>query len=488
MPILVFKNGKITSRTGSGGSYDGEKQMGDLNNMLLFDSDSNKILEGSYGLLSERSTTLYHTYGPVKAAINKQTEYGIGPGLVFRSQPNWNILGWTPERAKDWGKEFQRIIHAYQTKLNFYEKQSILFRSALYSGDSLLFFERDDKGLLTDLIETLNNQIAWNFNDKDFTLGIKHDDWLRRVGIKKADGTEVNFRNSAGDQNVIQFYIKELGRQLRGYPLAYSIINLARNDDTHTDAITHRAVMEAVMMAVFKGNGTDLNQQAKNIAKKNRLLKSGATSENPSVMTRLANMIKFGAGNILTLNSQEDYEFTELKTPSNTFGDYKSWMLNYTAMATGTPPEVILSKYESSFTAHKGALNDFVKSFMKKRTTFERTVMNSVIREIAKDAITQGFISAPGFFSGGWMIQQAYLEGMYLGPVPGHINPFVEVKANKLAVDEAFKLRSDVAAESGNEWDNFIPEWEEEQRKFKEIPQDAVGQAVFNQETEGNNA
>ena len=86
-------------------------------------------------------------------------------------------------------------------------------------------------------------------------------------------------------------------------------------------------------------------------------------------------------------------------------------------MATGTPPEVILSRYESSFTAHKGALNDFVKSYKKKRATFQRTVMNPVILEIAKDAIQQGYISAPGFFQGGEMIQQAYLQGMYLAPV-----------------------------------------------------------------------
>ena len=83
------------------------------------------------------------------------------------------------------------------------------------------------------------------------------------------------------------------------------------------------------------------------------------------------------------------------------------------------------------------------------------------------------------------MVQEAYLQGMYLGPVPGHINPLVEVKAEKLAIDEAFQLRSDVAAKYGNEWDSFFPEWEEEQRKYKEIPQDAKVQAVFEQETQG---
>ena len=69
MGILVFKDGKISSSVGSGGSYDGEKQMGDLRNMLLFKSDPNEILSGSYGVLSERSTTLYHTYGPVRGAF-----------------------------------------------------------------------------------------------------------------------------------------------------------------------------------------------------------------------------------------------------------------------------------------------------------------------------------------------------------------------------------------------------------------------------------
>ena len=154
-------------------------------------------------------------------------------------------------------------------------------------------------------------------------------------------------------------------------------------------------------------------------------------------------------------------------------------MLNYVGMGTETPPEVILSKYTSTFTAHKGALNDFVKSYTAKRRTFERNVMDIVIREIAKDAILQGFISAPGFFDGGWMQQMAYLNGMYLGPIPGHINPFVEVKAQAEIVKQAFGLRSDFAAQNGHDWDNMITEYAEEAEEYSKIPQDNKARAIL---------
>ena len=58
----------------------------------------------TYGLLSKRSTTLYHTFGPVTSAIDKQTDYAIGDGLFFRSQPDWRFLGIDKAYAADWAR------------------------------------------------------------------------------------------------------------------------------------------------------------------------------------------------------------------------------------------------------------------------------------------------------------------------------------------------------------------------------------------------
>ena len=476
--MILDLTGRKKKNNSQGGSFDGSKDMGDLRNWRILSGDSNQILKGSYGDLSERSSTLYHTYGPAKSAINKNSTYAIGPGLVFRSQPDFARLGMDIESAKSFAKDFQKIVHSYFKRFNFYEKQSVLFRSALYGGDSFLWFERKD-GFISDLIESQNNQIAWNFNDKDFTLGIKHDEMLRRKAVKKVDGTVVDFRNSLGDQNVLQCYFKELARQLRGYPMVYSVINLSRSDDTFTDAIADRAVMEAMIVGSSKTSSTDVGAQIKAMSEANR--KRKAKWFDP--VRKITNAANLGSGNFLDFSTDESFEFLDMKTPSDNYDVFKKWIIYYIAMATDTPPEVIMSLYSSSFTAHKCALNDFVKAFTKKRKTFERTILDVVVREIMKDAIMLGYIKAPGFLTGDWMIQQAYLNGMYLGPIPGHINPLVEVKAKKEQVLNGFEKRSTFALENGHDWDIHYDQWFEEEKQWANAPTDFKAWQLFKAET-----
>jgi len=480
--LLIFgKNGQLKKSMSFGGAYSGEKQMGSLDTMMMFSSDSNKILDSTYGLLVERSTTLYHTWGPARGGVNKQDEYAIGPGLLFRSQMDYKTLGENKEYAKDWSRDFSKIVDSYSRKMNLYQKQSLAFRSALINGDSLYLFDRKNNEL-NDIVPAQNNQIDWTYNLGDYTLGIEHDDLLRGTGIRQASGKNLSFVDSVGDRNVIQFLFAELAGQLRGYPMSYSMINAARNDDTHEDAIRHRAVMEAILIGTFETKGTDVQQQFKNLGAAAR--KRKGKSWNP--LSKVGNAENIGAGSMLTLGAEESMKWGDMKTPSNNYGTFKEWMINYAAMHTGTPPEVIMSKYESSFTAHKGSLNDFKKSFTKKRKTFERLCMDSIIFEIAKDAIQQGFIKAPGFFDGGWRVQQAYLQGLYLGPVPGHINPLQEVKANALSVESGFELRSSFANLNGHEWDSFLLEYETQAEEYSKLPQDFQDRILFEQEK--NNA
>ena len=478
--IFFASKGRVGLR---GGQYDGEKIPGDLNQWNVLSSDSNLILRSTYGDLSRRSMTLYHTYGPARAAINKQIEYAVGPGLVFRSQPDYNTLGISRESAKDWGKEFQKIVHYYMQEFNAYEMQSVLMRGALTHGDSLLFFLRDMDGL-QDIVEFSGNQIAWERQEEDVTLGIWHDEFMRRLGFYKAEDQKlIRFRDSAGNQNAIQYFEKELPRQMRGYPLIYSIINLAKNDDRHTDATTHRAVMESIIIGSTQTDTTNPIKQTENMANAN--LKKYRRDENASLLNKIANSFKLGTGNMYQVKTGEKVEFTDLKTPSNTFKDFKEYILDYIGAATGTPSQMITSKYSTSYTSHKGTFNDFKKSYMKKRATFERNVMNTMIREIAKDAIMRGYISAPGFFDNP-MMRSAYLQGMYLGPVPGSINPLQEVNANIKAVENAFDLRSNISSLYGNEWDNMLEEWKQEQAEWFEGSNDAQSARIAEQEAEGN--
>jgi hypothetical protein len=96
------------------------------------------------------------------------------------------------------------------------------------------------------------------------------------------------------------------------------------------------------------------------------------------------------------------------------------------------------------------------------------------LREIAINLILSGAIQAPGFFTGGDAVQRAYLKGIFLGPVPGHINPLQEVAAKEKSVENAFTKRSDEMFQSfGGDYDDAIEQWAEEEREFQKIHPDA---------------
>ena len=467
--IGIVKGDKIRW-TQPGSQITGEKIPGDLESWQLYQTDINEALSSSYGLLQERSSTLYHSYAPVTSAINKTSAYAVGGGLVFRSHPDHRILGIDRQEAMEWGKQFQLLIHYYARMLGWYEKQSVVFRGALIMGDSLLYFVRDDGGL--DLVEAGGDTIDYKHADgAKWDLGVLHDKYQRRAGIWT--GQEVRFQDAVGDQQVIQFMLKELPRQLRGLPLAYKIIALAKSHDRHLDATVQRAVLESIMMGYSNTDTTNIATQIKNQAESASRKKGIARS----AWERITGTRNLGAGNIYQLKTGESINFTDLKTPSNNFGPFNEWLIKFVAMATDTTPGIIMSNYPTSYSSHRGEFNDFWKMVQLKRRIFEDKVARVVVRELAKKLILDGTISAPGFFDS-QLNQEAWLAGSFLGPVPGHINPRQEVEAHRISVEQSFQTRADIASLYGNEWDNMIDEWGEQEAKWAGLSDDNQAEII----------
>jgi len=464
--IAIFKNGRVVWKN-SGNQITGDKIPGDLDTWNVYQADVNEAVNSSYGKLSQRSITLYHSFAPVAAAINKTTAYAIGAGNIFRSHPDHRILGITPEAAKEWGKQFQLLLHYTFKKLSWYEKQSVIFRGALIGGDALVFFVRDAAGL--DLVDAGGHNIDWEYTDdknKNFTLGVKHDTWKRRQGLR-INGKTINFLNQkTKDQQVIQFLIKNMPRQLRGFPLAYKIIALSKNNDRFLDATVQRAVLESIMLGYSNTDQTDFGAQVKQQVEASARKKDGFFR---NAFSRLTGSRDINPGALYQLKTGESLNFTDLKTPSNNFDKFQDWIVNLVAMATDTTPGVIKSSYPTSYSSHRGEFNDFWKMVQIKRELFNETVNKVVIRELAKQFIFDGLIKAPGFFENP-IAQEAWLAGSFLGPVPGQINPKQEIEAQRIAVEQSFILRSDAAALHGNEWDNIIDQWGAEEKQFKTAP------------------
>ena len=231
------------------------------------------------------------------------------------------------------------------------------------------------------------------------------------------------------------------------------------------------AVLESTVFASSPdtNNPEELARQAAYMANAQKGMKGLAQTE----FTNSTKPQDLPVGGIWNFSGGGSIEFTVLQTPGKGFKDLNDAYMEIVGMQTGTPGEVIKSLYSTSYTAHKGAFNDFIKAFMNNRHAYINKVCYPVTREMAKYLFMSGLIEplAPGFFDNA-IIQEAMLAGNYLGPVPGHINPAQEVKAKADAVANAFMLRSDAAAEQGNEFSDFIEEWNQEQAEwFKGTPE-----------------
>ena len=92
----------------------------------------------------------------------------------------------------------------------------------------------------------------------------------------------------------------------------------------------------------------------------------------------------------------------------------------------------------------------------------------------------------PKFFTDP-IIQEATLAGVWLGPVPGHINPVQEVGALVTAKDNAFITPADAAAQYGSrEWDDQIEEWQQQMEEFQKMSPEKQAQVMAETEEEVN--
>ncbi len=477
--IIVWRNGH-PSHYSSSNQYDGSKTGGELDSWLTFTPDANDFITLTYGDLCDRNATLYHVSAIARACVNKPLIYSIGDGLVFRSMIDADAIGISRNKAKKFSQEFTRLLHFEKLHANYYEKQALLKRGADITGDALLYLLRedgDDKPF--DLIVEGGHGIDWTANNDDYILGVRMDAFNRRQGIKRTNNRDyIPFRDENGDQNVVQFLHKELAGQARGYGAFYSSIALAKKDDRVWDATIERMVQEAILLGYHKGSTTDLAGQAAAMARA-----SAGKSGKSGNLEQVSGAADLKPGTMFALQNDEAMEFTDLKTPSNNFAIANEWIVRRFSMARGYSPEFIRGEYTTSYTAHKGAFNDSIKKFMQERATFARIVDDVVNYEYLKHFIRTGQLAVRPAFWTDYRVRRAYLSGVHLGPVPGHINPVQEVNADIKAVGAAFTTRAAIAAKYGNDFEPMLNKWEADEKAFKNAsPEDRISQVVQDME------
>jgi hypothetical protein len=468
MAIIILKgNGKVATDTYSS-QYYGDKISGELDSWDTIANDPNRFIRDSYGILSDRNATLYQTEPMARACINKPLSYAIGDGVVLKSAINADYIGWSKAKANAWSRKFSTLLHLEKMAASWYDKQAILFREASICGDSLLYFIREkDSELPFELVTAGGHAIDWQKSldretGRNWNLGIELDKYGRRKAFwQSTTDSPMDFKDKFGNIQAIQFMFQELSGQARGYGMVHSVIALMKKMGKVWDATVARMVLESIMLGYYNVDHTDPAAQMRNFADRAKgKITPTSTTESTSTLERANNVVP---GTMMQLQNKESMTFTDLKTPSDNFGLANEWFLKMIAMGRSYPPEFILGEYSTSYTAHKGALNDAIKKFMQERTTYTRNVEKYVNLEYLKHFALTGQIEVPPGFWTDYKIREAMLMGSYLGPVPGHINPLQEVKADEAATKNAFTDHESTSRKYGHDFYEFFDGWAEQQ-------------------------
>jgi hypothetical protein len=454
----------------NGASYDGSKTGKEFANWNAQSPNHSEFILDTYDKLAARCATLYNTSSYCRALVKKPLAYSIGRGLFFRSLPNWKMLGIDKEQAKEWGRKFTMLLHFDKLAVNHYAKQHDLMSERSITGDSMLFFLRENNGKPFDLVTASSVMVIDSDHTvaNEYTLGIKHDNYSRRSGFwSRADQKEYSFFDKNGDRNAIQLMFRERSGQIRGYGDYYWGIAHAKNADRVWDATIERMVLESIQLGWITANPNDMKQQAQNMAQASRGRRIHNDGDNSTGFKDYGTALTPG-GMPIWENKDFQINFTDLKTPSNNFSNAMVELRRLLAMGRGVAPEFVVGEYSTSFTAHKGALNDTMKTIYFERQRYAEQVEKQVNLEYLKYYVRTGMLEVmPGFWDSHY-IQEAYLAGKWIGEVPGHVNPLQEVKSNIEAVGAGFMLRADAAANNGySDFDAFLDEREDQEYEFK---------------------
>lgn len=466
-------------------------------------------------LLRERSRDLYMSGGIGAAALKKNQSNVLGSGLTLKSQLNHRMLGLTPEQAKEWEDkvEFEFGLWASSkidhTGLNdFYDAQRIALTGWLMNGDSLAMVKYADNPELLNpyrlrlhLIEAdrLNNP-----HTSHAATSILYGDAEQMEFVELADGGTIqNGVETDASGKVVAYWISnrypqsglmtrkpmewarveamnpvsglpnmlfimdaERAEQYRGVPYLAPVIEQVKQMNRYAEAEIAAAIINSFFTAFITtaspegelpiGEAIPDDDRLQQLSPEERLMS-----------------YEMGPGTINVLGEGENVTFGDPKHPVSGFDTFTRSMAQLAGASLDMPYEVLLSVFNSSYSASRAALLQAWRSFRDRRDWFSHDFCQPVYETFLFEAVATGRIKAPGFFRDP-IRRKLWSQAIWVGPSPGQIDPLKEVLAAEKKIANGFSTHEKETSElTGMDWDSNIEILRREWEARKDLPNTA---------------
>ena len=454
--------------------------------------------------LRNRSSDLVCNSPLGSSAINTSRSNVIGAGLKVSPKIDYRLLGLTAEEAKEWQRQAFREFNLWANstacdlyrKNNFFDMQDIAYMSYLVDGDgwAAIKYRRplpDNpycvRIQLFEASRVCNPNSSSSYGSPSYyDVEMKNEQNGNRIinGIEiDADGAVVGYwianrvpfdltnpsallkwqrveayGKLSGRPNILQISHEERPEQYRGVPILAPVIEVLKQVSRYTNAELTAAIIKSFYTLFFTTNN--------NIDDMNDVLSSTYGQAEAVTPEDLAH-VEVGPGTLNLLPPGVDVKSMDASRTMSTFEPFTNMMISQIGAAIGTPAEVLLSRFQSSYSAARGALLQAASNFKTRRTWFARDFCQPVYEAWLAEAVAIGRISAPGYGSDP-IITKAWSNADWFGPVMGMLDPVKEVTGAALRVKYGFSTGERESAElTGTDYDSNIDQIAIEQQTWR---------------------
>ena len=449
-------------------------------------------IEDNLRVLRERSRDAYMGVPLATGAIKTMRTNVVCGGLTPTPQIDNAFLGISDEEAQKINEQIAREFALWANKPtcdadridNFYMLQQLAFTGFLLNGDSWAVLQnKKTPGVPYDLrvriieadricspafMDILSPTDINEHHVEKIVQGVETDAdgmviayWVcdrhplastSVTGLTASHWTRVEaYGKKTGRQNVLCLMQRERAGQLRGVPLLAPVLESLKQLGRFTDAELTAAVISAMFTVFIK--------------------KSDQSDEVPfgemlppdvQVDTPDKTSVELAPGAFIDLNPGEEVQFADPKHPTTGFEAFMNAIVKQMAAALEIPSEVLYKQFSTSYSAARGALNEFWRTTGMHRDWFADSFCQPVYEMFLAEAVALGRINAPGFFTDP-LVREAWCGARWIGPVQGSLDPKKEAEAALMLIDNAIKTHEQVSREmSGGDWEENVEQLQRE--------------------------
>ncbi len=459
--------------------------------------------------LRQRGRMLYMGAPLATSAVNTNRTKVVGIGLTLKSAVNRDVLGLSPDAAKQWEKRTEAEFRLWAERKercdaigmnNFDALQQLALVSWLTSGDVFAVFQRypatriNPYSLRIHLVEA--DRVSTPNGMGGFTGWPAITDGRNDVtGNPIYDGVEVDkngmvvayhvsnnypwqvtgepidwkrveaYGQKTGLPNILHIMSSERPDQYRGVTYLAQVIEpllqLRRYTESELMAALIQSFFTAWIVTKTDPSGMPFDEVgAGDIA--------GVPGANPK-SDRVSfdpNEYEMGPGNVFHLQDGEDIKFGSPNIPTAGFDTFTKTFCKLIGAGLGIPYDVLVKEYNSSYSSARAALLDAWEDFRMRRKWFVDDFCQPVYEVWLAEAVARGRVKAPGFF-GDPLVRAAWCGARWIGPVQGSLDPLKEARAAVLQIRHALKTHEQVARETGGgDWDENVEQLAAENKRL----------------------